>query len=129
MTFIDPASYEPLTHTQIDQEHLEFIALLNQLEFASNADFPALFQALYSLTEAHFDYEAQLMQDSAFPAAGEHNGEHQRVLAEFKQFKTRIDKGLISFGRAFVQERLPHWLPLHTSTMDGALVAHLNRQA
>ncbi|MDD2761778.1 MAG: hemerythrin, partial [Methylomonas sp.] len=52
-------------------------------------------------------------------------GEHQRVLGEFKQFKTRIDKGLIAFGRSFVRERLPQWFLLHVATMDSALSAHL----
>lgn len=35
----------------IDNDHDEFIILLNQLDSASNADFPALFQQLYEHTE------------------------------------------------------------------------------
>jgi hemerythrin len=31
----------------IDRDHDEFIALLNQLDAASNADFPALFKQLH----------------------------------------------------------------------------------
>lgn len=85
-----------------------------------------LFEELYAHTQKHFEREKQLMQQSAFPAETEHNGEHQRVLGEFKQFKTRVDKGLITFGRAFVTERLPSWFQLHVSTMDSALAAHLN---
>lgn len=110
----------------IDQDHGEFIRLLEKLAVADNADFPALFQALHQHTEQHFEREHQLMQQWAFPAEGEHHGEHQRVLGEFKQFKTRVDKGLIVFGRAFVAERLPAWFGLHVSTMDSALAAHLN---
>lgn len=115
--------YEP-----IDNDHDEFITLLNQLDSSGNADFPALFQHLYEHTEQHFDRENQLMKQFAFPAETEHKGEHQRVLGEFKQFKTRIDKGLITFGRSFVKERLPQWFQLHALTMDKALVAYIKMQ-
>ena len=75
-----------------------------------------------------YDDENQLMKQFAFPAETEHKGEHQRVLGEFKQFKTRIDKGLITFGRSFVKERLPQWFQLHALTMDKALVAYIKMQ-
>jgi hemerythrin-like metal-binding protein len=109
----------------IDRDHDEFIALLNQLDTAGNADFPALFQKLHEHTEQHFDRENQLMQQFAYPGEIEHTGEHQRVLGEFKQFKTRVNKGMITFGRSFVRERLPQWFGLHVTTMDSALVAHI----
>jgi hemerythrin-like metal-binding protein len=110
----------------IDRDHEEFIALLNQLDSASNADFPVLFQQLHEHTEQHFDRENQLMMQFAYPGEIEHKGEHQRVLGEFRQFKTRVNKGMITFGRSFVRERLPQWFGLHVTTMDSALVAHIN---
>ena len=91
----------------IDRDHDEFIALINQLDSASNADFPNLFQKLHEHTELHFDRENQLMIQFSYPGAIEHKGEHQRVLGEIKQFKTRVNKGMITFGRSFVRERLP----------------------
>lgn len=112
--------YEP-----IDHDHQAFIDLLDRLDNASNSDFPLLFQALFQHCEHHFELENELMRRSAFPAQGEHIGEHTRVLGEIKQFKTRVDKGLIPFGRAFVKERLPAWFQLHVSTMDSALVVHV----
>lgn len=109
----------------IDQDHQEFIDLLDKLDQAGNAEFPALFRTLYQHTEQHFEREKLLMKQSAFPAEAEHGGEHQRVLGEFKQFQSRVDKGLIAFGRAFVKERLPSWFQLHVATMDSALAAHI----
>jgi hypothetical protein len=44
-------------------------------------------------------------------------------------FKKRLDKGLVSFARAYVVEKLPAWFTLHSSTMDAALVAHLIRSS
>lgn len=72
----------------IDQDHVEFISLLDKLDSAGNADFPARFQTLYQHTEHHFERENRLMQQLALPAESEHAGEHQRVLGEFNQFKT-----------------------------------------
>ncbi|MGR8998860.1 MAG: hypothetical protein ACU88J_07410 [Gammaproteobacteria bacterium] len=36
----------------IDNDHDEFISLLNKLDSASNANFPALFQQLHELTSS-----------------------------------------------------------------------------
>jgi hemerythrin len=128
MALIEKTDKIVMGYDLIDNDHDEFIILLNWLDSASNADFPALFQQLYEHTEQHFDRENKLMSQFAFPAETEHKGEHQRVLGEFKQFKTRVDKGLITFGRSFVKERLPQWFQLHILTMDSALVAHIKIQ-
>jgi hemerythrin len=69
------------------------------------------------------------MAEFAYPGIADHKGEHQRVLGEFKQFKSRVDKGLIVFGRSFVKERLPQWLALHITTMDMALATHINNRS
>lgn len=125
MTLIDPSAVKQVSHPAIDSDHQAFISLLNQLDVADNAEFPALFQHLFEHTEQHFGMENQLMRDSRFPAEAEHAGEHQRVLGEFKQFKSRVDKGMLAFGRSFVRERLPQWFQLHAATMDSALAAHI----
>jgi len=128
MALIEKTNTLIVDYAPIDNDHDEFISLLNALDSANNADFPALFQQLYEHTEQHFERENQLMKQLAFPGETEHKGEHLRVLGEFKQFKTRIDKGLIAFGRGFVRDRLPQWFGLHVTTMDSALAAHINIQ-
>ena len=125
MALIDAASVIKVDYPKVDNDHSEFVALLNQLDTASNAEFPALFRQLFEHTEQHFAMENQLMLDYGFPAEAEHKGEHVRVLGEFKQFQTRVDKGMIAFGRSFVKERLPQWFLLHITTMDSALAAHI----
>ena len=125
MALIDKTGALKVGYDLIDNDHDEFISLLNALDSAANADFPALFQHLYEHTEQHFDRENQLMKQCRCPSEKDHQGEHQRVLGEFKQFKTRIDKGMIAFGRSFVRERLPQWFGLHVTTMDSALAAYI----
>ncbi len=112
MALLEKSNILTVGHDLIDSDHDEFISLLNQLDIASNTDFPALFQQLYEHTEQHFDHENQMMKQFAYAGEIEHKGEHQRVLGEFRQFKTRVDKGMIVFGRSFVRERLPQWFGL-----------------
>ncbi|MGR8929683.1 MAG: bacteriohemerythrin [Gammaproteobacteria bacterium] len=125
MALIDMAAVSQVGYSAIDSDHQEFVSLINQLDSASNGDFPALFKQLFEHTERHFAMENQLMADYDFPAETEHRGEHVRVLGEFKQFQSRVDKGMIAFGRAFIKERLSQWFLLHITTMDSALAAHM----
>lgn len=128
MALIEKTDVLIVGYDLIDKDHDEFISLLNELNSATNANFPALFQQLYEQTEQHFERENRMMKQFSFPGETEHKSEHQRVLGEFKQFKTRVDKGLIAFGRSFIKDRLPQWFGLHVTTMDSALVAHINTQ-
>ncbi|MDD4913617.1 MAG: hemerythrin family protein [Methylococcales bacterium] len=129
MTLLEQSGEFVTGHAVMDQDHEVFLTLLNRLAAADSNAFPTLFQQLFEQTEQHFEWEHKLMQQHAFPATSEHKAEHQRVVGEFKQFKTRIDRGLIAFGRPFVADRLPQWFKLHVATMDYALVAHIGRQA
>ncbi|WP_031435085.1 bacteriohemerythrin [Methylomarinum vadi] len=112
--------YEP-----IDTDHEEFIQLLSLLASADDDAFPDLFRQLQQHVEAHFERENQLMEQFAFPAIAEHRAEHARVLNEIKQFSQRVEKGLVAFGRAFVEESLPQWFELHAATMDRVLALHI----
>jgi len=128
MALLTKTEFVTVGYDLIDTDHDEFIDLVNTLDTASNTDFPALFRRLHEHTEAHFERENRLMEQFGFPAELEHRAEHQRVLGEFKQFKTRVDKGLLVFGRQFVKERLPEWFRLHVVTMDSALAAHIKHK-
>ncbi|MGR9014706.1 MAG: bacteriohemerythrin [Gammaproteobacteria bacterium] len=128
MTLIEKTDVVAVGYDLIDKDHDEFVDLLNRLDGADNQNFPALFRQLYEQTELHFERENQWMKQFAYPGETEHKGEHQRVLGEFKQFKSRVDKGLIAFGRSFVKDRLPQWFGLHVTTMDSALATHINKQ-
>ena len=123
---IDPT--EPrfrLGLAEMDRTHLEFIDLVNRLAAADDAGFPALFDALLSHTETHFEREEQWMTASGFPALHEHRGEHRRVLAELRNLGQRAANGRPVLARAYIREQLPSWFALHAATVDSALAAHL----
>lgn len=109
----------------MDDTHKEFVSLVNQLAATPDTDFTKLFDEFITHTQAHFLQEEKLMKASHFPAYAEHNDEHARILGELNQFKKRVDKGLIAFGRNYIKERMPDWFALHAATMDSALAMHL----
>lgn len=123
----DNPSYR-LGVSTMDQTHLEFIALVNQLAMAARDDFVTLFAQLVQHTHAHFNSEAVLMEQYRFPAIREHTDEHQRVLGELDRFGEKVARGSIAMGRDYVQNHLPGWFDLHARTMDSALAAHIKLQ-
>ncbi len=128
MALLEISNTRTVGYDPIDQDHAEFIGFLNQLDTASNDDFPRLFRQLHEHTEQHFDRENRLMKEFAFPAESEHNAEHQRVLQEFGQFKACVDRGMVSLGRAFVRECLPQWFEMHVATMDSVLAVYIRTE-
>ena len=113
---------------EMDTTHQEFIAMVNRLHAMTNsAEFKQGFAELIAHTKAHFAREDVLMSESKFPALGEHQWEHNRVLGELNQFQIRVNKGFVAFGRAYIQDKLPEWFAVHANTMDRALAVHLQK--
>ncbi len=125
MTGIADFALQTLNFEPIDNDHLSFVTLIEELREADNVAFVTLFEALLKHTEQHFAFENQLMEKYQFAAIHEHQGEHRRVLGELTQFKQRVDRGQIMFARAFCNENLKAWFDLHVASMDSALVAHI----
>jgi hemerythrin-like metal-binding protein len=111
---------------EMDDTHREFVELLNHTAAATGTDFTALLEELVAHTEAHFESEQTLMEQSGFPAREEHIGDHQRILGQLVKFRDRLREGKSGMmARAYVREQLPGWFQTHLITMDSALVAHL----
>jgi hemerythrin-like metal-binding protein len=114
-----------LDFKQMDETHIEFVDLVNQLDIADKETFQSLFKVLAEHTKTHFENEQQLMEASDFSATSEHVSDHQRVLGELARFGKRVAAGSTTMARAYIREQLPHWFELHIKTMDSALAAHL----
>ena len=118
-----------LGHESMDATHEVFVQLVNSLTTIEKTSFIKLFAELHEHTLAHFAAEELLMKKSGFTAIEEHISEHRRVQGEMAQLLKRVQKGSLTFARAYVKERLPEWFALHLITMDQALVVHLHRHA
>lgn len=111
----------------MDATHREFVDLADRLIAASDDEFPSLFAELRDHTRLHFEYEGRLMKQCRFPATGEHNSEHLRVLGELAQLARGVAAGRLKMARSYAAD-LPGWFATHLATMDAALAACL-RQA
>ncbi len=110
----------------MDATHREFVDLAYALIVASDENFPGLYARLHEHTRAHFEHEGKLMKQCRFPATGEHNSEHLRVLGELAHFARGVAGGRIGMARNYVRN-LPAWFDVHLSTMDAALAGCLKR--
>lgn len=119
-------AYTPLGLDPIDQDHAEFLQLLRRLKTCQDKEFPVLFQHMMEHCEQHFERENQLMHEYSFPAESEHRKEHRQVLNELRQLKQQVDQDRLEHCHAFLENQFPQWFQLHASTMDCALVFHIN---
>jgi hemerythrin-like metal-binding protein len=126
-------NWEPNTHalgvTDMDVTHEEFVRLANELACSSDDDFPYLFNMLLEHTQHHFENEGRLMRACRFPAIGEHESEHLRVLGELRYMRRALDEGRIRFVRLYVSQGMFEWFANHLATMDAALAASIKRAA
>lgn len=111
---------------EMDATHREFLEMTDALIQASDADFPALFARLQVHTRQHFENEERQMKASRFPAIGEHNSEHLRVLGELAYFARGVSAGRLGLARLYAQG-LPAWFDTHLATMDAALAGCIKR--
>lgn len=113
----------------MDETHREFVALLNKLDAAADKElFCQCFAQLLEHTRQHFEAENLRMQQSGFPAIGEHQGEHLRILGELEAMRRMVERGRLALPRAYIREKMPDWFRLHAATMDSALAVHLKHQ-
>lgn len=112
----------------MDATHREFVDLADALLLASDDEFLVLFARLVEHTRQHFEHEGRLMKQCRFPAIGEHNSEHLRVLGELAHFGRSVAAGRLSMARDYARN-LPGWFATHLATMDAALAACLKKAA
>lgn len=111
----------------MDATHREFIDMVDKLLLAADVDFPVLFARLHEHTRQHFEHEGRLMKSCRFPAIGEHNSEHLRVLGELAHFGRGVAAGRFNLAREYLKG-LHGWFATHLATMDAALAGCLKQR-
>ncbi len=111
---------------EIDTLHGEFIDLLNALNSASDERFSAIFQALVSHTERHFEFENRQMLRKRYPLSTAHRAEHDRVLSEMQEVNSEVQQGRLKRAKNYLSD-LPAWFRLHVLSMDCALSNFLTK--
>lgn len=126
----DPRRMPEVAREDMNAVHAEEIELVNRLgalvdAVAAGAATPQqLTEALHEWrvhTQAHFDNEHRIMEESGFPAYPVHRAEHERVLAQLDALIEAWEQTQeIEPVRAFLFETWPAWFDNHVNTMDFA---------
>jgi len=117
-----------LGEDDLDGDHQRLLVQARAVIESDNVALPTCFRTLRVHTEQHFDREHELMAKYGYRGMRDHKAEHARLLREFDRFVEHVDRGCIEFGRTFVLERLLPWLEVHVSSMDCALVLHVQKK-
>jgi hemerythrin len=104
----------------MDELHQAFFASLEELESASDSDFPARFDRLVADIERDFAAEERWMEKINFSAIQSHLEQHSRVLSALHHAQSGVMGGDVAQGREAI-ELLSQWFVFHISTMDNAL--------
>lgn len=116
----------------LDLEHQGQLDLLLDIEADLRADaerekLAASLDRLIEFTSLHFMSEQVMMRQQAYPGLAEHEAEHDELMAEMRDFQTRIsaDKRMLS---ASDLATLHDWVLRHIHTQDAAFADYMARQ-
>lgn len=108
----------------MDQTHMEFVALLAQVQTAPDADLLGHWQSLVAHTQAHFDQEDRWMAATGFAPGSCHMTQHAVVLKVLREGLALGQQGQLGPIRQMAHE-LTLWFPHHAQNMDFGLALHL----
>ncbi|MGQ0709675.1 MAG: hemerythrin domain-containing protein [Rhodoferax sp.] len=111
-------------HAVMDQTHQEFVALLNTVLQAPDAQLLPAWEALVDHTQTHFDQEDRWMRATGFSADNCHSSQHAIILKILRDGTTRARCGHLDVPRQMAFELIP-WFEQHAQAMDAALALHL----
>lgn len=105
---------------EIDDEHREFVDLINALQRCADTDVLACLDRFIAHAQAHFAHEDDWMTSTAFPPARCHIAEHAAVLKSAFEARAMAGTGELAFARQFADD-LAAWFPAHVEQLDSAL--------
>lgn len=109
-----------LGFSPMDNVHEEFLALVDVLLRAPDAQVPDALAAVQAHSREHFAQEERWMDDTDFPASECHAREHVAVLASMGGVARRVAGGDYESARTLATALLD-WFPGHADYLDSAL--------
>ncbi|MDA0340217.1 MAG: bacteriohemerythrin [Proteobacteria bacterium] len=111
---------------EIDHEHAEMIALINQLhrDLGANAGLePALacLGEIHSRITAHFALEEKLMRTLGYPRLTVHKEDHETLLDQILDILDRVEDGDLLNYEESLSEALNQWFGQHFRDEDARL--------
>jgi hemerythrin len=113
-----------------DSEHQKLFSLINKLHDAMKSGQGRMVLAdivgeLEKYTQTHFLAEEALLQRTQYPRLNDQRIQHQKFVAQVKQFRENLEKGLAGDSIA-VLTFLKDWLAKHIRQTDKLYSEHLN---
>ena len=109
---------------RMDDTHVEFVTLLNQLMASPTAQQLPLYRAFIEHTVEHFAQEERWMLATGFAADNCHAGQHATILETMNAVLEHSEKGDAGIINRMALA-LAEWFPQHTASMDAGLAQHL----
>jgi hemerythrin len=113
-----------------DAEHQKLFDLINALHEAMSVGkgrtiITGVVRELEKYTQTHFLAEEALMQRAQYPTLNDHRLEHQKFVAQVKQFREDLEAGGVGDSIA-VLLFLKDWLAKHIKQIDRMYSDYLN---
>lgn len=109
-------------HPEMDAQHMEMAALINELFSYQEAQRPEdnvvdVLNRLIAHTIRHFSYENRLMLDSSYPLYADHMQEHELLTQQIVNFRDELEAGTRELSSASMLF-LKQWLLNHVLNTD-----------
>lgn len=115
---------------EIDEQHKELIAMINELNEAMKTGkgkdaAGKIVSKLIKYTASHFKTEEDLFAKYSYPDADSHKREHAAFVKKVSEFKEGFEKGKLSLTME-VMSFLSDWLKLHIMGTDKKYIQFFN---
>ena len=113
-----------LGYKQMDDNHREFVELVDVLLTAGDSDLSEALAAFARHAQTHFEQENRWMEHEEFPARNCHVDEHAKVLKSVNEVQQKLACGDVAIVRELAAA-LMDWFPGHADYLDSALATWL----
>ncbi|MEN8107261.1 MAG: bacteriohemerythrin [Pseudomonadota bacterium] len=113
----------------VDHEHRELIALINELHDAMSAENATLtvtdfLGEIYAHVSAHFALEEKIMREQRYDQYQDHKDDHERLLDELRDIMDDYEENAYFSDEEFASH-VERWFTEHFKTRDARLHKHL----
>jgi hemerythrin len=110
---VNPVAYEPMN--EIHNRELEYInKLYDAIE--NNENIEKAYEEFLNDVKEHFAFEEKLMEKYNFFAIVPHKMEHERIIKELEDLKTKLND--TEYLKNYLTKSFLPWLENHINTID-----------
>ena len=113
----------------VDHEHQEIIALINDLHEAMSGENASIsvmdfLGEIYAHVAAHFALEEKIMRINRYDQYADHKSDHERLLDELRDIMDDYEENAYFSDKEF-SSHVERWFTEHFKTKDARLHKHL----